>query len=656
MYVFNRVQVIRQLMHEVIDGQETIPLFHVDGSVNPADMITKPRKVAMSDLAPGSLWMNGYPWMALPTENLPNKQYVSPPATDDELQMNAETFPDIECHLLQVEARQHLTTSVADECASLSSPLFCALSKGGGVRSGWLLENFDFLHLGWEVAFARLTKTCEAVFRICHRRHDVTSYPRPGCPICDNTLKTTTSLLALHTIAWTASREAEAALGNKHLSKSCKLHERVWYATQRLSKEGSLKTADLDFTPFYDGVLIKKVLPVMVVDSPLFRSLALHTHFRDLPHMGVEASIARIKQQFFPLGDARRTVAKIKNSCSKCRTILKTVVGLELADVHKARTTIAPPFYAVQMDIAMGFKARPMKDSRKSFVAHALVIVCLLTSATSIHVIDGLTTQSVVMALERHSSRYGVPGHIFVDSGTQLEKLQDTTFTLRNIEGWESHGMRFSITVSTPKAHEQQGRVEAKIKNVRKTLQAFSDTCELVNTLLGWETIFARISDFLDNIPIARGSSRAPGDLGWEVITPNRLKIGRNNFRQLEGSIVLAGAPQTMLERNRELSDKWYELFVERIHHLVPQALPNNARDIEIGDVVLFTFLDAGTHRMWEWRLGVVTARVSRSTVEIRYVSTLGSPPRKITRDLRHVSLIHGIDEIPPMSAKFWSN
>jgi hypothetical protein len=70
------------------------------------------------------------------------------------------------------------------------------------------------------------------------------------------------------------------------------------------------------------------------------------------------------------------------------------------------------------MDIAMGFKARPTKDSRKSFVVHALVMVCLLTSATSIHVIEGLTTQSVVMALECHSTRYGVPAHIFVDTGT----------------------------------------------------------------------------------------------------------------------------------------------------------------------------------------------------------------------------------------------
>jgi hypothetical protein len=74
-------------------------------------------------------------------------------------------------------------------------------------------------------------------------------------------------------------------------------------------------------------------------------------------------------------------------------------------------------------------------------------------------------------------------------------------------------------------------------------------------------------------LPIARGSSHAPNDLGWEIITPNRLKLGSNNFRQLEGHIILSGGPQTMLERNRLLQEKWYDIFINRIHlHIPPKA------------------------------------------------------------------------------------
>jgi hypothetical protein len=370
----------------------------------------------------------------------------------------------------------------------------------------------------------------------------------------------------------------------------------------------------------------------------------------------VESTLARIKTLFCPIGDPRGVIARVKKACSKCRILLKQVVGLELADIHSARTTIAPPFYAVQMDIAMGFKGRPTKDSRKSFDCHALVIVCLLTSATSIMVIDGLETQSVIQALERHASRYGMPARIFVDSGTQLEKLRDTHFSIREIDFQESQGRRFSVTVSTPKAHEQQGRVEAKIKVVRKLLQTLSDTCEQVNTLLGWETTFCRIADQLDNLPIARGSTRVPSNLGWEIITPNRLKLGRNNFRQLEGTVILSNAPQTQLERNRLIQDKWYTIFSERIHLLVPKAREVHALTLQVDDVVLFVFQDAGIPRMWVWRLGVIVRQVSRSTFEIRYISQPGGQPRLMLRDARHISLIHAVDELPPMSSRFFED
>lgn len=108
-----------------------------------------------------------------------------------------------------------------------------------------------------------------------------------------------------------------------------------------------------------------------------------------------------------------------------------------------------------------------------------------------------------------------------------------------------------------------------------------------------------------------------------------------------------------MLERNRALAEKWYELFVDRIPLLVPVAKKMDGREILVDDVVLFLFQDPGTPKMWTWKLGIVTARKSRSTYEIRYVGTAGSTPRLIERSLRQICLIHGVDEIPPMSVIF---
>ena len=55
---------------------------------------------------------------------------------------------------------------------------------------------------------------------------------------------------------------------------------------------------------------------------------------------------------------------------------------------------------------------------------YGLVIVCLLFRAANIMALEGIETQDVCAALENHSNRFGVPGFIFVNNGTQLKALQ----------------------------------------------------------------------------------------------------------------------------------------------------------------------------------------------------------------------------------------
>ena len=118
----------------------------------------------------------------------------------------------------------------------------------------------------------------------------------------------------------------------------------------------------------------------------------------------------------------------------------------------------------------------------------------------------------------------------------------------------------------------------------------------------------------------------------------------------------MSNAPQTQLERNRLVQAQWYELFIQRIHLLIPKAARLDAVVLQPDDMVLFVSQDPGIPKMWVWRLGVFVRRVSRSTYEIRYVSQAGSPPRLIMRDACHICLVHKSDEIPPMSSRFLEN
>ena len=55
-------------------------------------------------------------------------------------------------------------------------------------------------------------------------------------------------------------------------------------------------------------------------------------------------------------------------------------------------------------------------------------------------------------------------------------------------------------------------------------------------TAIQWETLFSKVASTLDDLPIARGDSSSVSNVGFDILTPNRLKLGRNNYRSLEGS------------------------------------------------------------------------------------------------------------------------
>ena len=58
MFHKNRVVQIRR-------GTELDQLYHVRTEVNSADVGTRPDKLKVQDVGPGSVWQEGYPWMRM---------------------------------------------------------------------------------------------------------------------------------------------------------------------------------------------------------------------------------------------------------------------------------------------------------------------------------------------------------------------------------------------------------------------------------------------------------------------------------------------------------------------------------------------------------------------------------------------------------------
>ena len=339
----------------------------------------------------------------------------------------------------------------------------------------------------------------------------------------------------------------------------------------------------------------------------------------------------------------RIIVKKIRADCSKCRILQRQTLELAMQPQKPERTCISPPFFNVQIDIAMGFDAKPFINARKHLKAHALVIVCLLSSGTSIHVLEDLSTASVVQALERHSSRYGIPFKVFCDPGSNLVKLKDCTFSLKDVSTDTHNNLGFEIQVQAPKAHFEVGRVEAKVKLLKEMLNKLFVTKSRTLTYIGWETVFQRIASMLDNVPMCK--IQGNDDPEWRIMTPNRLKIGRNNHRSLDSPMMLTNCPQTLLERNQLIQETWYNIFISKIHYLIPQPKWHRTSDIEVEDIVLFLFEDGLASKLNTWRIGKVVGK-EKSKLLISYKNNITSDEKVVKRNPRHVSKIFSSKEL----------
>jgi len=67
--VRNRVTLIRSKID--LDS-----LYHVDGKFNPTDVGTRPDKITVDSVSPGSIWLKGHPWMQRSLEEAMNEEII----------------------------------------------------------------------------------------------------------------------------------------------------------------------------------------------------------------------------------------------------------------------------------------------------------------------------------------------------------------------------------------------------------------------------------------------------------------------------------------------------------------------------------------------------------------------------------------------------
>ena len=689
LYVLFRVAEIRRNILGNVHSHEQydLPLFHIDGKVNPADLLTKPHDLTPDNLHSGSIWQSGYPWMSLPSDKIQTIKYT-------DLKLSKETQDEInqECFPEPILTGNHLAHSSVpktghhcegcpedivstptdicfghndqhcDHCSCSTSHSSFFSKRDGAPHSK--VHLVDIVKYGWKKTLNIYANIFNFILNLKHKVHASKGImPDKDCKICHAApeVRALSELqkLYLHSseeyLYAQESEEVMKTLSPKKLEQYIIKDNRVYYES-RLVSETISKDIDVSALPFFDNFQIKPLLPVVRAESELFFALAIHIHLNVRPHSGVETSFREICQAIWPINNPRKYLQRIRKDCSRCRIIAKKTLELRMLNHPAARNTIAPPFYISQMDTVFGFSAQLFKNARRVVKIYALIICCLFTGATNILAIESLSTRDVLQALERHAARYGVPSILFVDNGTQLIALENATFNLCDFKAQTFDAHNIQVKVSNAKAHEERGRIEARVRIMRKMLDKLAINSSSSLTFLQWETVFSKVSSEMNDLPIAKPSKSNHLDPLWDIITPNRLLLGRNNNRNLKGWFNLSKGSdsEALLRKNQEIMKAWYSIFHDHIHLLIPRPAKWLRTDpVNVGDVVLFLANETPGSKSDHWKLGLIKDIPKKNSLTIEY--TIGGKSRKtLNRCPRDVCVIAAADELSMNSTEYF--
>ena len=140
----------------------------------------------------------------------------------------------------------------------------------------------------------------------------------------------------------------------------------------------------------------------------------------------------------------------------------------------------------------------------------------------------------------------------------------------------------------------------------------------------------------------ARGNPDLPS-----LVTPNRLLMGRNNYRVPVGEMTELPPPY-MLNRHNEITRMILDTILENQTSLMRRSKwIKDDREPEIGDIVMFTPVENDVRQ--DWKLGKITARIDSDhndgvVFEVTYVGN-NSKHKTTRRCQRDLVMLIRVDE-----------
>ena len=139
-----------------------------------------------------------------------------------------------------------------------------------------------------------------------------------------------------------------------------------------------------------------------------------------------------------------------------------------------------------------------------------------------------------------------------------------------------------------------------------------------------------------------------------DLITPNRLRLGRNNERSPVGHLSIPSSFDKTLKANVKIFNSWFENWLvvhvpKLMHH--PKWFKSDFH-IKVGDIVLFLKHESSLSNVYQYGM-VIDTEQSRDglirKVKLKYKNHNEDVTRETFRSVRNLVMIHQIEELNVM-------
>ena len=610
---------------------------YVKSADMPADLGTR-KGATIKDVLMDSKWQNGYDWMKLNSSDFPMKSYeeiksscINASEESNELIKDSLDAPATTVHHTQLQENLLLRYQYSEY---LIDP-----------------NKFRFPKVLRVLALVkRFISKCKKTHSTIVKKPDPFKFPMlpeiSKYPILqEEEIKN-----AMDYFYGKATNEVKKFCRKEKYEKISHEKEGILYYSGRILPSQQITSITTMTDTMQDLSTTTFCVPLIESSSPLAYSIVneIHWNHESAKHAGVETTLRYTMKYGFIL-DGRSLVKLIKSNCIRCKILLKRTLDVSMGPVSSCNLTVAPAFYISQTDIVGPFKSYSPHNKRNTIKVWFVVFCCTTTSTVSIKLMEDYTTMSFVQGFIRFSCEFGYPKLLLIDEGSQLVKgCEEMRFNFRDAQYRLNLNYQVEFQVCPVGGHNMHGKVERKIKSIRESISKsmYNERFSIIQ----WETVASQIANSVNDMPLALAYSNP--DLEFcDIITPNRLRLGRNNERSPSGIVTVTNDTTKICQHNEKVFNSWFEAWL--ISH-VPKLMMqpkwfNNDRDLKVGDIVLF--LKNEKELCNQYQYGRVKSTNSGAdgkirSAEVLYRNNNEKTDRTTTRATRQLVRIHSNEDI----------